>query len=208
MIANHIHDALAQVRTLKGLVLEKALFRGYSGYARIGCGTLALFGALVMSSAVFPDTPTAHLVGWGVVLALALAFNYGALAHWFLFDREVRRDLRQLKPAIDALPALGVGAILSIAIIAAGTLDLLCGVWICLYGLAQCAYRQSLPRHIYTIGVAYIVAGAACLLWPGASFLNPWPMGVAFFSGEWAGGLVLLTDRDLRAQELTEAEKE
>jgi len=38
--------------------------------------------------------------------------------------------------------------------------------------------------------------------------LTPCRGGVAFFSGESPGGLVLLTDRNLRAQESAEAEKE
>jgi len=34
----------------------------------------------------------------------------------------------------------------------------------------------------------------AWLLLPQASFMNPWPMGLVFFLGEWAGGLLLYFD--------------
>ena len=40
-----------------------------------------------------------------------------------------------------------------------------------------------------------LLAGAVCLLWPGCEFRNPWPMGIVFFCGEMAGGLILYLDR-------------
>ena len=50
MIANHIHDALAQVRELQQRILERQRFRGYSGEARMSAGTFALVGAWIMAS--------------------------------------------------------------------------------------------------------------------------------------------------------------
>ena len=44
MIANHIHDALGQVRRLQGLILDKRRFTGYSGAARMLGGCSALVG--------------------------------------------------------------------------------------------------------------------------------------------------------------------
>ncbi len=190
MIANHIHDALAQVRKVQEYVLEKRFFKGYSGPARIISGLGALAGAAVLDSGEVPAIPNAHLIGWGIILTLALVLNYGALAYWFLFNPVVQRDFRQAKPAIDAIPALVVGAVLSVAVILAGQYDLLLGIWMCLYGLAQVAYRLSLPRPIYIIGLGYILFGAFCLA-TQVSFLNPWPMGIAFCAGETIGGIVL-----------------
>jgi hypothetical protein len=133
-----------------------------------------------------------------VVLAVGLIVNYAALGYWFLFNSEAGRNLFMLKPAIDAVPALAVGAMLSLALILTEQYNLLFGVWMCLYGLAQVAYRQSLPRGIYVVGLCYIMCGACCLLWPCVSFTNPWPMGVVFFLGEVAGGVVLIRTTDPR----------
>lgn len=190
MVANHIHDALAQVRRLRALILEKRRFSGYSGKARIGAGCVALAAAFVMGSDSMPSEPGAHLIGWGLVLAVGLLSNYGALTVWFLFNPNVRRKWVMLKPAADAVPPLAVGAILSVALILAEQFDLLFGVWMCLYGLAHTAYRHSMPVGILVVGVGYMACGAACLLWP-PSFVNPWPMGLIFFTGEVAGGIVL-----------------
>lgn len=201
MIASHIHDAIAQVRRLRRAILEKRRFRGYSGTARLLSGTVALAGAAVMASGCVRPDPLAHLAGWSVVLVLGVLLNYAALFYWFLFDREVRRNPGMLSPALDAIPALAVGALLSVAAIRLGQYDMLFGIWLCLYGLAQVAYRTSLPTGIYAVGICYLVAGAACLLVPSVSFLSPWPMGVAFFAGETAGGIVLIRDHMINEKE-------
>ncbi len=191
MIAHHVHDALAQVRKLQAVILERRLFRGYSGKARILCGFIAISAAALISQRATQD-PHAVLKGWGLVLAVGLVLNYFSLLYWFLFDHEVRRNPAMLKPALDAAPALAVGAVLTYALIASGAYDLLYGVWMCLYGLAQVAYKHSLPQGIYAVGLGYMVCGVFCLLAPGISFLNPWPMGVVFCVGEVAGGVILI----------------
>lgn len=192
MVANHIHDALAQVRKLREIVLERKLFKGYSGKARIVCGVAPLAAAMVLSSGMVPPAPLSHLAGWAVVLSFGLVINYAALGYWFLFNSDAGRNPLMLKPAIDAVPALAVGAVLSLALILSEQYDLLFGAWMSLYGLAQVAYRQSLPVGIYIVGLCYIACGACCLLWPGISFTNPWPMGAVFCAGEVAGGVILM----------------
>ena len=191
MIASHIHDALGQVRRLQELVLEKHMFRGYSGKARLACGALTLLAAAALSSRWMPATPAAHLAGWCVLLAAALLVNYGALALWFLFDRDVQRDWHRLKPAVDALPALAGGAVLTVALAAGGQYDYLFGCWMLFYGLAQTAYRKSLPSGIYLVGLCYLACGAMLLLCRCVPFTQPWPMALVFILGETAGGLLL-----------------
>ena len=102
-----------------------------------------------------------------------------------------RRSLRELVPAFDAVPALAVGAGLSLALIMHGEYDLLFGTWMCLYGLVHIPYRNSLPFANYLVGIFYLACGAIMLVWPGVSFTNPYPMGLVFGAGELAGGFVL-----------------
>jgi len=189
MIANHIHDALAQVRKMQELVLAKRNFKGYSGTARAIGGIISLCGAAFIHFVHVPKTPEAQLAVWGTVLALALAVNYGALLWWFLQDQEVKRDLNKLLPAVDALPALAVGAILTFALIGHQHYDMLFGVWMVIYGLVHVSYRLSLPGENYIVGLFYILCGTVCLF-TFRDFYNPWPMGVVFFAGEIAGGYV------------------
>ena len=192
MIANHIHDALAQVGKLQQFILERNRFKGYSGKARIISGVVALAGAAVMSSAPYPGTEHAHLVGWASVLLVGLLVNYSALIYWFLFDRDVRRNPVMLKPALDAIPPLAVGGILAFSLVLRGQYDMIFGACLSLYGLAQVAYRRSLPAGIYTLGFFYLACGALFLVNGGMAFTNPWPMASAFAIGEIASGAVLI----------------
>lgn len=191
MVPERIDEALRQVRDLQDAVLERRMFRGYSGTARLACGALALGGAWALDSARVPRTDAAHLAGWGLVLGAALALNYGALAWWFLTSAEARRNPASAKPAVDALPALIVGAVASLALWRRGLFDLLPGAWMMLYGLAQTAYRRSLPGGIFAVGLVYVLCGALVEL-AGLPFTNPWPMGIVFGLGELAGGWFLL----------------
>lgn len=191
MIANHIHDALGQVDRMRELILERRRFRGYSGTARMIGGGVALAVTLVLTRAEPLHTPALQLAGWAVVLAAALALNYSALAFWFFQRRGSEHPLTDLRPALEVVPALAMGAVLSLALIWHGQYDLLFGVWMCLYGLAHMGYRHSLPGGIIWVGLFYQAAGIVCLLAPGISFLNPWPMGLVFFVGETVGGCIL-----------------
>jgi hypothetical protein len=201
MIASHIHDALAQVKRLQEVILSKQFFRGYSGKARMISGTIALAASAIIDSKYVPYSPEAHLTGWCVVLAAGLMVNYVALFYWFLFDPETRRNPVMLKPALDAVPALAVGGVLTVTMINYDQFDMLFGIWMSLYGLAQTAYRQSLPRGIYLVGIGYIASGAYCLIAPSISFLDPWPMGIVFFAGEWIGGIVLILNETKTTKE-------
>lgn len=207
MPIGHIHDALAQVRRLQEIVLGRSFFRGYSGKARILSGAAALVGAAVLSSDAVPRTPHAHLLGWMAVLGLALLLNYGALLHWIVTNPRVRQRPVILKPALDALPALAIGGVLTVALVLRGQHDLLFGVWMGLFGVAHLAYRQSLPGENYLVGLFYLAGGAACLAAPGIRFTQPWPMGLMFFTGELVGGIVLMLMND-REKDLEQLETE
>ncbi|HQU72211.1 MAG TPA: hypothetical protein PKV71_00835 [Calditrichia bacterium] len=194
MLVNHVHQALAQVRELQNKILEGQRFKGYSGRARAICGTAALLAAVVFSTDQYPDTATSHALGWGLVALFGVLLNFGALIHWFLFDPKVKRDIRRLKPTLDALPSILVGGVLTYIMLNDGHHQYLFGIWMSLFGLANLASWHVLPRRIWMVGLYYIVCGAICLLVPNVSFTNPWPMGLVFFVGEWAGGMVLHFD--------------
>lgn len=188
MIANHIHDALGQVRRLQALILEKRRFTGYSGTARVLGGSVALLGCAIMS--FFRASLTAQLIGWGSILVLALLLNYGALLLWFIQLPSRKRTSVSISPAIDAIPPLAMGAVISAALLLKDQPDLLFGSWMCLYGLAHTVYRTSLPKSIWFLGLYYLACGSFFLLWPGTSFMNPLPAGIIFAIGEWIGGII------------------
>ncbi|MFQ5753140.1 MAG: hypothetical protein ACE5HI_14200 [bacterium] len=181
------------------VVNAKFGFKGYSGRARALSGTVALIAAVIMASSSFPKVVSDHIYGWGLVFVVGFVLNYGALIHWFLFDLQVKRDLRKLRPTLDAFPALFVGGVLTLALIKIEQVHLLFGMWMCLFGLTSLASRQVLPKMYWVVGLFYISCGTYYLLTPDMSFLNPWPMGVVFFIGEWVGGIILHYDERLNS---------
>jgi hypothetical protein len=195
MTFEHIHDALDQVRQLRDLVIRRRIFRGYSWQARLASGGLALTGSAVLAHGGIAAENTAHLTGWGIVLLLAIAINYGAVAWRFVRDAEFRQDPSRLKPALDALPALVAGAVLTAALIFSGQFNLLFGTWMLMYGLAQTTYRHNLPRGVYWTGMVFMACGGMLLVQP-LPFTSPWPMGIIFFLGEMAGGICLRQQED------------
>ena len=208
MVAHHIHDALSQVRRMQEIILERRSFRGYSGRARIAGAIGTLVGAFAMTSSKFPKDDLWHLVAWTAVLGTALFLNYGALGFWFFFNPRVKRNAAMLVPAVDALPALAMGAFMSIGLILRGQYDLLFGTWMILYGLAHVSYRQSLPPANYAVGAFYMICGVVCFVWPGLEFTDPLPMGLVFFVGEMMGGYILYRNNLLRDAEDRQTEEE
>ncbi len=194
MVTEQVREALAQVKQLREAVLERQRFGGYSGPARAISGTIALLAAAVMSRPFYPATTKAHILGWGAVFIVASLLNAGALLYWFLHDPHVKRNVWRLKPILDSLPSLVVGGALTACMILYGFSQYLFGVWMCMFGLTNLATRHVLPRLIGVVGVFYVLCGIAWLLTPHASFVKPWPMGLVFFAGEWAGGLLLYFD--------------
>lgn len=192
-VVAHVHDALAQVRALRQLV-DRQRFTGYSGPVRMATAGVALLATLVLASGRVPMTAEVHLAAWGVVFAAALLMDYSALLYWFLNDPKVGREWRRLKPALDVVPPLLVGGVLTLAVILRQEYDLLFGIWMCLFGLANFTSRHVLPRSMAYVGMFYMVAGALCLVVPGVTFTNPWPMGLVYGLGEFMGGWILHVD--------------
>ena len=188
-----VHDALAQVRQMQSVVQDRLRFRGFSARARMAGGFVALLGATALGRFVPANSPQAHLLGWAVVLVLAAGVNYGALLLWMWRDARWQRPAEWV-PALESLPPLAVGGVLSLAFWRIGAFDLLPGTWMLCYGLVHMAYRRNLPPGVYIVGFFYLVAGVVCLLAPGLSFTDPRPMGAVFGVGEVVGGLALRSD--------------
>ena len=64
-----------------------------------------------------------------------------------------------------------------------------------MFGLSNLASRYVLPKNIVGVGVFYMACGLVWMLLLNSAFVDPWPMGIVFFIGEWAGGYVLYSDQ-------------
>ena len=192
----HVHQALIDIEELRRRVLENRMFKGYSGRARLLSAAAVLLGTLVMALPFYPQTTLAHAIGWGSVCGLALAFNYVALFCWYQKHPADERELGMLRPAIDPLPALTVGAILTLVCLEQGQERFLFGVWMMMYGLVHTSSRYALPSRIWWLGWYYLVCGTwYFLVLRAPSFVNPWTMGAVFVIGECMGSVILKDHR-------------
>lgn len=191
---NHVYEALAQVRTIHRHILEKQRFRGYSGRARAVSGCVALAAAFWTAGHPTLDNPTRVFI-WLGVAAIGAAVNYGAVLGWYLRDSSDARTAATLKPAVEFLPSLFVGALLTLILWWDRAYNLLPATWMLLFGLGNLSSRYVITRHIGWVGAFYIVAGTVvAFATPRTGLVNPWPMGLVFFVGEWLGGFIIHFD--------------
>lgn len=187
-----LSEALSQVKRLQDMLLHRQKFAGYSGPARMISGTAALATAYLLDS--MPVHHMTYLKGWVCLMLFCLVLNYFALVRWFMYDPLVKRRWGRLKPALEAMPPLLVGGLISCVLVRHEFYFLLYGVWMSMFGLAIIASRYILPRYSGWVGLFYVLCGTFFLAYNRLSFFNPWPMGMVFFIGEWVGGLILLLD--------------
>lgn len=185
-------EALADVRELRRAVIERQRFRGYSGYARIFGGFIALTGTAILlmrGSTVLRD----HVLVWGMVCALSVVVNGAALIYWW---RQRDEELEGLRPVVDLIAPFTVGGLVTFSLLSHSLHDLLFPTWMWIFGLMNIAARHTMPRTFAYLGWYYIAAGTACLMLSHPVFINPLPMGAVFFIGECVGGVALLQLRE------------
>src|SRR5579864_7573182 len=137
-----------------------------------------------------------YLVIWFACLAAALLINYGALLVWYArtAGRHERSQTRTVGFAI--LPALVLGAALSVAMITNQIVWLLPGIWYATYGLGLFASRAMLPKGVIAVGTLFGLIGVALILSPDAQLpLQWWVMPLGFGFGQIAIGYLLTQDR-------------
>jgi hypothetical protein len=184
-----LRQAVREVRDLRKNILEKQLFKGYSGRARALGGCIALAAAMIVTILPVKAGYSGLFMMWGGVFLCAVLVNYGALGFWLLRDGNYRKT--DMTVVYEVLPVWIVGGILTLALWRSFQFDLLYGSWMGLFGVAQTVTRRRLPRRIVWVGMWYILCGTVCLALPGGLFMKPMVMGLVFFIGELFAGTIM-----------------
>ncbi|HEV2037421.1 MAG TPA: hypothetical protein VGQ96_02355 [Candidatus Eremiobacteraceae bacterium] len=195
-----VERALADLAEVRDRLASVQEFRGYSGSAAVLSGLIAVIaGVIQWAVAPAPQSPDAihrYLEIWFVCLGLALAINYGALLIWYvrIAGRHERRQTRTVGVAI--IPAIALGAVLSLAMLAHGMAWLLPGVWYASYGIGLFSSRAMLPRGVIFVTSGFGLAGAALILTLDTTLpLRFWVMPLGFGFGQMFIGYLLSQDR-------------
>jgi hypothetical protein len=194
-----VERALADLEEVRDRLAACQKFHGYSGPAAAASGAIAVAAGLVqfvlIPQPAMPSDERAYLMIWFACLSAALLLNYGAL--WVWYARTVGRQERSgaRSAGITLLPAIGLGAVLSAALILHGTIWMLPGVWYACYAVGLFASRAMVPKGSGALAAAFGIGGMLLLLSPDAALpLSWWVMPIGFGLGQIAIGWLLLRE--------------
>jgi hypothetical protein len=159
-----LHDrAMDNLRYIREAMERSGSFTHVSGMGGVGMGLAALAAAALATTARTPvEWVTVWLVAAGVALAISVLF----------MARKSRADGASLlsgpgrKFAWSVTPALAAGAVLTLALVRAGDISMLPGMWLLLYGTGVVTGGSHSVRPIPVMGATLMAFGVAALLAP------------------------------------------
>lgn len=154
----HAADSLAFIRAT---MARSATFTAVPGQGGIAMGAIGLAAAVVASRT---SDPQAWLTVW--LLAAVVAVGVG------LATMQVKARRHQValwsasgrRFAQGFIPALAAGAVITAALVRAGTLELLPAIWLLLYGAGILAGATASVPILTWLGVGLMALGAAASL--------------------------------------------
>lgn len=198
-------QALADLEEVRDRLAACQQFRGYSGPAAAASGAIAVAAGLVqLALAPRPQSATderTYLIIWFSCLAAALLLNYGALAVWYVQNAGRMERTQTRSAGITLLPAIGLGAGLSLALILHGIIWMLPGVWYACYAVGLVASRAMVPKGALPLAAAFGIAGLLLLLTPvPAIALSWWVVPLGFGIGQMLIGWFIVRETNSEAR--------
>lgn len=166
-------EAEENLRVIRDLMERSTKYSTFSGLSGILAGAASIVGCYVTHTFIRnPDAfPIAFLITWSLVILAALG------ADFLLMKRRAarvgKRVLSRLgkQMVIASAPGLGTGALLTFYFMQHKMLGNIYPVWMLAYGIAVCAAGLFSQREVSVLGAAFLVAGAATLLFPAAGLI-------------------------------------
>lgn len=160
----HLQDrALENLRFIRATMEQAAPFTVISGSGMASVGAVAL---LIAPLAHAMRSPAAWVAAWLGTAVVSLAIITGASV------RKAQRTDRALlggaerKFLLAVMPAMMVGLVLSIALLARGYPELLPAIWMLLYGTAVMAGGAFSVPPIPVMGAVFVLFGVLALALP------------------------------------------
>jgi len=190
-----LREALFQIAEIRQQMARTELFRGYRSLTVGFSGVLALAAAALQPYLLEPENQLRDFLVLWLVVASASLLTAG-IQLWRRVRRANSRLARQatLLAAEQFLPSILVGAVVTLCVYryASDAAWMLPGLWSLIYSLGIFASYRLLPRQVAWVGLYYVAAGAACLVWgQGAGALSSWQMALSFGVGQIFGAAVL-----------------
>ncbi len=175
-----LHDrAMDNLRYIRETMERSASFTHVSGAGGVVMGLVAIAAAGLATTA---SSATEWVTIWLVAAGLALGVSVLFMARKSHADGGSLLTGPGRKFAWTVTPPLAAGAVLTIALVRAGSIEMLPGMWLLLYGAGVVAGGSHSVRPIPIMGASFMVVGVAALLSPtpwDATWANVW-MAVGF----------------------------
>jgi hypothetical protein len=173
-----LHErAFADLRFIRQTMESASTFTAFSGWG------LALIGAITIVAGSWANRRGGRESWLAAWLALAVVSIAIAASTTWWKARRTRQPLLASPAqrfALGLAPPLVAGAVASVALVRAGSFELLPGLWLLLYGAGVVTGGAFSVRIVPAMGFAFMTLGAAALLGPVA--LSNWLL-VAGFGG-------------------------
>jgi hypothetical protein len=194
-----LERALLDIAEVRERLAMTQRFRGYSGVAAIASGCFAIAAGVLQALLVpFPHggyDGRIYSSIWLVCGTAAAIVNYGSIAHWFVSDESARDRWQTRTVGLAILPALALGAAITMGLLNHGAFGYLPGVWYGCYGVGLFASRTMLPRDVLPIAALFLLAGIGLLFAPSALAMAWWVLPIGFGFGQIAIGVLVARDR-------------
>ncbi len=160
-------EAEENLRVIRQLMERSTKYSTFSGFSGILAGAASITGCLVTRSLSQTDPAAfrvAFLVTWSLVILFAIGADY--LLTKRRAARVGKRVLSRLgkQMFLASAPGLGTGALLTLYFLRHNLLGDIYPVWMLCYGIAVCAVGLFSQREVSYLGAAFLLAGAATLL--------------------------------------------
>lgn len=189
-----VSRALSQIAEIHQQIAKGEAYRGYRPLPVAASGLIGILAASLQPRELPARDPTAFVMYWCAVAALAGLVGVSEIAYNYLRReddaerRRTRRVVGQFLPSIVGAAAITASFVhLSVSLI-----PLLPGLWAICFGIGVFASRPYLPRASGFVALFYYAAGIA-LLWQarGPESLHGWWTGATFGVGQLLAALVL-----------------
>lgn len=156
--------AMENLSFIRRTMEASGTFTAVSGVGGIGMGVIALGAAAYASR--FPSLE-ARLRVWLGAAVLAAAVAGVAIARKARRRRQSALTGPGRKFVLNFMPAIAAGAVLTAVLVGAGSLELIPGTWLLLYGTGVVTGGAFSVRVVPATGLAFMILGAAAFAYPG-----------------------------------------
>lgn len=154
-----------QLKYIRDVMSRTSTFTAVPGWGAVLMGISALVAAYVASQM---PTERLWLTAWMLDAAVAASMGVVAMIWKASISNTPLRSGAGRKFITGFLPALFVGAVLTIVLWRAGEATLLPGVWMLLYGIGTFTGGAFSVRIVPVMGILFIIAGTLTLFLPPA----------------------------------------